>query len=143
MLNSNQWLHRHDQFVTQSQALLHRLHECVTHLEMIADDEDAIACLQATLLSLTEQAAGASLDAMAAFTLQLQQRLARLIDSHGLSLEAIATLRHCLGLLAWQLELIDPHTGELPLDDDDQHRLLARLGDQAATATPPGVSQRD
>ena len=133
MLNSNQWLHRHDLFLSQSQTLLQRSEDCVAHLEMITDDEDAITCLQATLLGLTEKAAGASLGDMAAFIDQLRQRLAQLVKANGLGLEAIGALRHCLGLLAWQLELVDPHTGELPQDDDDQQHLLARLADLAAT----------
>lgn len=127
MLNSNQWLHQHNEFVNQSQVLLQRSEECVAHLEMIADDEDAIGCLQTTLLSLTDTAARASLASIAEFTAQLQHRLALLLDSNGLNAEVIRTLKHCLGLLAWQLELIDPGTGELPLDDEEQHQLLARL----------------
>lgn len=127
MLNSNQWLHQHDEFVNQSQALLHRSLECVAHLQMIADDEDALACLQATLLSLTDKAAGVSQDSIAGFTAQLRDRLRRLIGN-DLNAEIIETLRRCLDLLAWQLELIDPHTGELALDDEEQRALLNKFG---------------
>lgn len=128
MLNSNQWLHRYNEFVDQSRALLHRAQECVAHLEMIADDEDAIACLQASLLNLADKATGASQGTIAGFTGQLQHRLGLQLNDNGLNARAIDTLRQCLDLLAWQLELIDPYTGELALDDEEQCVLLDRLG---------------
>ncbi|GAB7529803.1 hypothetical protein PS3A_22140 [Pseudomonas sp. 3A(2025)] len=128
MLNSNQWLHQHDEFVSQSQALLQRSQECVAHLQMIADDEDALACLQTTLLTLTDKAADASQNNIAGFTAQLREGLRRRLNDNRLNVETIDTLGRCLDLLAWQLELIDPHTGELALDDEEQHALLNTLG---------------
>lgn len=128
MLNSNHWLHRHNEFVDQSQALLQRAQECMAHLQMIANDEDAIECLQASLLSLADRAADASQDHIARFSKQLQQRLRLQLTGNGLNARAIDALRQCLDLLAWQLELIDPYTGELALDDEEQHMLLNRLG---------------
>lgn len=127
MLNSNQWLHRHNEFVNQSQALLQRSEECVAHLQMFADDEDAIAGLQAALLSLADQSARVSQDNIAEFTGQLLDRLGPRLKRNGLDAEAIETLRQCLDLIAWQLELIDPYTGELALDDEEQHALLNRF----------------
>ncbi len=40
MLNSNEWQQKHDQFLSNSQSLLYKSEECLSHLEMIGDDED-------------------------------------------------------------------------------------------------------
>lgn len=125
MLNSDQWQHRHQAFINESQGLMQRCEDCMAHLEMIADDDDAIACLQASLLSLSAGAANAALGGIAEFTGQLQRQLDQ--TPRRLSLEAWQTLRQCLGLLAWQLELIDRKTGTLALDDHEQKQLLERL----------------
>ena len=135
MLNSNEWQQRHDKVLDECLALLDRSQDCLAHLEMIADDKDALKGLQTTLRSLTEKAVGAALHSTAAFARQLQEQL----ESHGdglLQHEALRTLKDCLGLLAWQLELIDPRTGELTMDDSEQHELLTRLAGLTRPATP-------
>ncbi|BAP46191.1 hypothetical protein NJC40_17315 [Pseudomonas sp. 21LCFQ02] len=137
MLNSNQWQQRHDQVLDECLRLLDRSEDCLAHLEMIANDKDAIKGLQSTLRSLTEKAVGAALHSTASFAGQLQQQLEGLGDDM-LQHEALRTLRDCLGLLAWQLELIDPQTGELGMDDSEQHELLNRLADQTRAAPRAG-----
>lgn len=132
MLNSNEWQQRHDKVLDECLALLDRSEDCLAHLEMIADDKDALKGLQTTLRSLTEKAVGAALDSTATFASQLQQQLESLGDGL-LQHETLRTLRDCLGLLAWQLELIDLRTGELAMDDSEQHELLERLADLTRT----------
>jgi hypothetical protein len=134
MLNSNDWQDTYGQFLIESQALLHKSEECLSHLELIGEDEDAIACLLATLDKLTAQAEQASVDCIADFSRQLGQ----LLRAHGTgSTDALPTLKRCLTLISWQLELIDPRTGELPLDSDEQQELLDKFAGvcRASTAT--------
>lgn len=126
MLNSNEWQQQHDKVLDECLVLLDRSEDCLAHLEMIADDKDALKGLQTTLRSLTEKALGAALHHTAAFASQLQRQLEDLGDGH-LQHETLGILKECLGLLAWQLELIDRRTGELAMDDSEQHQLLERL----------------
>lgn len=126
MLNSQDWPLQYDSFMFESQTLLNRCEECLAHLEMIGDDEDAVLGLQTSLQRLGDHARQASAPAMAALAEQLHGCLDA---AHGgcLGGEARSIVRSCLALLAWQLELIDPGTGELPMDDGEQQELLERL----------------
>lgn len=133
MLTSNEWQQRHDKVLDECLTLLDRCEDCLAHLEMIADDKDALSGLQTTLGSLTDKALGAALHSTAGFASQLQHQLLSLGDGQ-LRHETLRTLKDCLGLLAWQLELIDPQTGELAMDDSEQLDLLARLTCLADTA---------
>ncbi|GFM81646.1 hypothetical protein PSCICN_23380 [Pseudomonas cichorii] len=134
MLNSNEWQHRHDQFLEDSLALLYKSEECVSHLEMIVDDEDAIESLLTNLLKLSHEAQNASIECLADFSRQLRQWLTEARQCEGFSQEVLNTLKSCLALMSWQLELIDPQTGELPLDSEEQQELLAKLADISSTS---------
>lgn len=127
MLNSNDWQGTCGQFIVDSQALLYKLEECISHLELIGDDEDAVTCLIATFGKLDTQAREAGVGSIETFC----GRLASVLSAHGtgqpLANEALTILKNCLTLVAWQLELIDPRTGELPLDSDEQQELLDGL----------------
>lgn len=50
----------------------------------------------------------------------------RSIDLNERLLEVI---KGCLTLMAWQLELIDPHDGQLHMDDSEQALLIAALAE--------------
>lgn len=134
MLNSNDWHDTYGRFLAESQALLYKSEECISHLELIGDDEDAIVCLLATLDTLTIQAEQASVACIADFSRQL----GCLLKANGTgSTDALPTLKSCLTLMSWQIELIDPRTGELPMDSDEQQELLERLAGvcRASTST--------
>ncbi|NBA93808.1 histidine kinase [Pseudomonas sp. R5(2019)] len=116
-------------FLVQAQVLLVKAQECVNHLDLINSDGDASACLLDTLATLGERAQSRAIAPVARFCQQLVflLRLAQpLIELNETALEA---LRDCLRLLDWQLELIDPHTGELLLDQDEQHALVTTLAE--------------
>ncbi|MCS5516071.1 histidine kinase [Pseudomonas qingdaonensis] len=104
----------HD-FQVDAHVLLTRAQECLSHLDLIGHDTDACDCLLNTLGTLAERAHLQTQTQIADFCRQLchvlepQQCRARL---HA----ALPKLKACLSLLAWQLELIDPHTGQLNLD---------------------------
>lgn len=127
MLNSNDWQGTSGQFLEDSQALLYKLEECISHLELIGDDEDAVSCLIATLDSLGSQARQAGVASLETFSGRLSAVLSAPGSGRPLQDEARSVLKNCLTLIAWQLELIDPRTGELPLDSDEQQDLLDRL----------------
>ena len=129
MLNSNDWHDTHGQFLIDSQALLYKSEECLSHLELIGEDEDAIYCLQATLGTLSDQAGQASVDPIADFSRQLARVLRLNGAGTALTPEALLILKNCLTLMSWQIELIDLRTGELPMDGDEKQELLERLAD--------------
>jgi chemotaxis protein histidine kinase CheA len=136
MLNSNDWQETYGQFLTDSQVLLHKLEECISHLELIGDDEDAVACMVTTFDRLGAQASQASVDSIAAFASRLSGLLSGSDSSGELSREALTVLKSCLTLIAWQLELLDPRTGELPLDGDEQQDLLDNLAGACGVTEP-------
>lgn len=115
----------HD-FQVDAHVLLTRAQECLSHLDLIGHDTDACDCLLNTLGTLAERAHLQAQTQIADFCRQLcnvlepQQCRARL---HA----ALPKLKACLSLLAWQLELIDPHTGQLNLDPQEQLALLEEL----------------
>jgi chemotaxis protein histidine kinase CheA len=127
MLNSNDWQTTYGQFLIESQALLHKSEECLSHLELIGDDEDAIRCLLATLDRLAREADRASIDCIADFCRKLVRVLDASASAGSLCQDALQTLRSCLTLVSWQLEFVDPNTGELSMDSEEQQELLERL----------------
>jgi chemotaxis protein histidine kinase CheA len=127
MLNGTEWQHIHPQFFDESQQLLSTCQECLAHLEMISDDKDAVECLLRTLFKLSETADQALIPCTADFARQLRNMLSIAYPAISLTDDALQTLEHCLTLLAWQLELIDPRTGQLLLDDSEQKELLDQL----------------
>lgn len=129
MLNSNDWHETHGHFLIDSQALLYKSEECLSHLELIGEDEDAVSCLLVTLQTLSVQAGQASVASIADFSAQLARLLGRHPAGTALSPDALLTIKSCLTLMSWQLELIDPRTGDLPMDGDEQQELLDKLAD--------------
>ncbi|MCY1459480.1 hypothetical protein D9M71_769600 [compost metagenome] len=64
---------------------------------------------------------------VASYSKQLQHLLKTAHNPSRLPGSALPALEECLTLLAWQLELVDPHTGRLSLDTDEQVVLLDNL----------------
>lgn len=127
MLNGKDWQEIHPDFFDESQLLLSTCQECLAHLEMISNDKDAVECLLGTLFKLAETADNALVPRTAGFARQLRKLLTVTYPGKSLTDDALQTLEHCLTLLAWQLELIDPYTGQLLLDDAEQKELLDKL----------------
>ncbi|WP_420793377.1 histidine kinase [Pseudomonas rubra] len=123
-------------FLIDAQVLLTKAEECLLHLQLIDNDPDACHCLNHTLTTLVERAQALRLVEVAAYSLQLQQLLEPAKAQPALQGEALQALESCLTLLAWQLELIDPRTGRLSLDTEEQVQLL----DTLASALSPAAS---
>ncbi len=127
MLNGNEWQQLHGDFLGDTHHLLNRADECLSHLELISDDKDAIECLLGTLQEIADKADVAAVPSIAGFARQLRYLL--YFSAAGRLLpKALASLRQCLALLSWQVELVDPLTGLLPLDDSEQQELLEQFG---------------
>ncbi len=114
-------------FLVEAQAMLNKLQECLSHLELICNDQDAADCLLQTLEILSLRAQGLSLVQVTAFCQQLQHQLSVAKPRHRLEGNTLKALDECLTLLAWQLELIDPRTGQLSMDGDEQSALVQAL----------------
>lgn len=140
MLNGPQWQERHPEFLSEAQALLDRAQECVSHLELIDDDHDAIDCLMSTLQRLSCEAEKASVNCVAEFTRQLLRLMTGPLAGHPQQDSILHVLKNCFILLAWQLELIDPYNGVLLLDDTEQRELLKNFAAVIGLAAPDSVA---
>ena len=136
MLNGTDWQTTHPQFTADALLLLGRCQECLAHLELIKDDDDAVDCLLATLTRLSEKAGQAQIDCMAVLCREMRQTLRLAWAGQCLGDESLPILEKCLTLVAWQLELIDLRSGQLPLDDSEQKDLLQALSMSCGSASP-------
>lgn len=113
-------------FLVDAHILLTRAEECLSHLDLIGQDADACDCLVTTLGTLAMRAYGQAQSQIAEFCQQLCERLEPEQSRNRLH-SALPTLQACLSLVSWQLELIDPQTGQLFLDNHEQLALLSEL----------------
>lgn len=114
-------------FLIDAEVLLTKTQECLMHLELIGNDPDAIDCMVDTLGSLANRAQAHDQSEIAEFCLQLRLLLEPERYRNRLHGEALTVLSDCLTLLSWQLELIDPQTGILSLDNQEQLELIGNL----------------
>ncbi|KPX31197.1 MULTISPECIES: hypothetical protein [Pseudomonas syringae group] len=142
MLSNNDWQQKHDEFLSTSQALLYKSEECLSHLEMIPDDEDATGCLLTTLRTLAREAEAAPVPCIAEFSSKLCQLLKSGSQTRELSQETLRTVKNCLTLISWQVELLDPQTGELTMDNNEQLELLDQLAGLSTLQAPAGTTRR-
>ncbi|MDB5983154.1 MAG: hypothetical protein JWQ69_4169 [Pseudomonas sp.] len=124
MLNSQEWQHSLPDFLIESQTLIAKSEECLSHLELFINDKDAIECLLGALLTLANKADALSLDAITDFSLRIHRLLSLAYPQTCLQGDALRTLKDCFTLLAWQLELVDADTGVLLLEEHEQLELL-------------------
>ncbi|UZJ58818.1 hypothetical protein OKW98_19875 [Pseudomonas sp. KU26590] len=130
MLNGNEWQQLHAEFLSDTQTLMCRADECLSHLELISDDHDAMECLLSTLQQLAGEADAHGIETVCGFARQLRYLLYFANAAGQLQPQALHALKCCFELMAWQLELIDPHTGSLALDDSEQRGLLDAFASQ-------------
>lgn len=147
MLNEQQWQQEHSEFLSESETLLLRSDECLSHLELIVNDRDAIDCLLASLRHLAAKADNARVERIAGFARQLHDVLHVACPATALQGETLHTLKGCITLLAWQFEFIDRSTGQMILDEGEQRELLNHLAalcglDCPQDASNPGSAPR-
>jgi len=124
MNDGNEWQSALPEFLSEAEKLLTKSEECLSHLHLIRNDSDAIDCMKTSLIKLAEKADCLALQAISEFSRHIQDVIANAENPLQLHDQALDALHDCLTLLAWQLELIDAKTGQLPLDREEQIQLL-------------------
>ncbi|MCF4994891.1 hypothetical protein GIW70_01080 [Pseudomonas syringae] len=119
-----EWTQRFPEFLVEAETLLAKSEECLSHLQLISNDKDAIECMLSTLLKLASKADALALEAISEFSLHIHSLLNRANDHVDLHDSALDALKDCFTLMAWQLELVDQHTGQLGLDNSEQTTLI-------------------
>ena len=122
--NRKEWTKRVPEFLVEAESLLAKTDECLSHLQLIRNDRDAIDCMLSTLLKLACKADALALAAVSEFSLHIHGLLNHAQSHMALHDEALNALKDCLTLIAWQLELIDQKTGQLSLDETEQTTLI-------------------
>ena len=122
-----EWTRRLPQFLVEAESLLARSEECLSHLQLISNDKDAIDCILSTLLKLASKADALALAAVSEFSLHIHGLLNHAQQQTELHDQALLALKDCFTLMAWQLELIDQRTGQLSLDHSEQSALIEAL----------------
>ncbi|MHC8319460.1 hypothetical protein ACYZT4_01875 [Pseudomonas sp. GB2N2] len=124
MPNRKEWTQRLPEFLVEAETLLAKSEECLSHLQLISNDKDAIDCMMSTLLKLASRADALALVAVSEFSLHIHGLLNHAQSHVDLHDKALNALKDCFTLMAWQLELIDQSTGQLSLDDAEQTSLI-------------------
>ncbi|UQS13148.1 hypothetical protein [Pseudomonas sp. HS6] len=119
-----EWAQRFPEFLVEAETLLAKSEECLSHLQLISNDKDAIDCMLSTLLKLANKADALALEAVSEFCLHLHGLLTQAQDHVDLHAQALDALKDCFTLMAWQLELVDQSTGQLSLDESEQTSLI-------------------
>lgn len=131
-----QWKSELPEFLLEAETLLAKADECLNHLHLIPNDNDAVKCLVDILGKLANKAQALALDAIDDFSQHIHDLLSnteRPLELHDKALDALA---QCLTLLAWQLELIDCRTGSLALDGIEQTLLIEAFAEQLGVSKP-------
>ncbi|MCY0110451.1 hypothetical protein NQF78_19285 [Pseudomonas monsensis] len=123
-IDRKEWTQRFPEFLVEAETLLAKSEECLSHLQLISNDKDAIDCMLSTLLKLASRAQALALEAVSEFSLNIHDLLIQAQDQIDLHEQALQALQDCLTLMAWQLELVDPSTGQLSLDESEQASLI-------------------
>lgn len=143
MPNRQEWAQRLPVFLVEAETLLAKSEECLSHLQLISNDKDAIECMMSTLLKLASKADALALVAVSEFSLHIHGLLNHAQNHVDLHDQALSALKDCFTLMAWQLELIDQKTGQLSLDDSEQASLIEAFAFQVGQSQfqPPAHSK--
>ncbi|MFS0826715.1 histidine kinase [Pseudomonas phoenicis] len=114
-------------FVHDAEQLLAMADDCLAHLRLIANDADACRCLLHALDTLVKRAAVTGVEEISAYAARVGHLLSAACRQRRLAAPVVRCAQACLTLLAWQLELLDPITRRVDLDEQEQHGLLDDL----------------
>jgi len=141
------------ELLAEAETLLAKSEDCLNHLHLISNDEEAIQCLRDSLLKLANITHARALEPLSDFARRVHEVLEPSRSAIELDQQVLLALKDCLTLMAWQLELVDPASGQLNMDDSEQSLLLDALSLQLdphphhrmSTGTPyetPSISKR-
>ena len=130
MNDGKEWQLALPEFLLEAEMLLAKSEECLSHLHLIRNDNDAIDCMKSSLAKLSVKADAMALRPIGEFSSHIQDLISNAACPMQLHDQALSALHDCLTLLAWQLELIDARTGQLGLDDSEQIALIASVSQQ-------------
>lgn len=138
-----EWALRLPEFLVEAESLLAKSEECLSHLQLISNDKDAIDCMMSSLLKLAGKADALALIAVSEFSLHIHGLLNHAQNHVDLHDQALSALKDCFTLMAWQLELIDQNTGQLGLDGSEQTSLIEAFAFQVGQShfQPPAHSK--
>ncbi|MBK5342956.1 MULTISPECIES: hypothetical protein [Pseudomonas] len=123
-IDRKDWAQRFPEFLVEAETLLAKSEECLSHLQLISNDKDAIDCMRSTLLKLASRAEALALEAISEFSLHIHSLLDHAPEHIDLHAQALDALKDCFTLMAWQIELVDQNTGQLSLDASEQTSLI-------------------
>ena len=112
------------EFLAEAEKLLAKSEDCLNHLHLISNDEEAIQCLRDSLLKLANITHARDVEPLSDFARCVHEVLDPSRNSMDLGQQVLLALKDCLTLMAWQLELIDIKTGKLSLDETEQVALI-------------------
>ena len=142
-IDRKDWAQRFPEFLVEAETLLAKSEECLSHLQLISNDKDAIDCMRSTLLKLASRAEALALEAISEFSLHIHSLLDHAPDSIDLHAQALNALQDCFTLMAWQIELVDHNTGQLSLDSSEQTSLIEAFAFQVGQRQfQPSLSPR-
>ncbi len=130
MNDGKEWQNALPEFLLEAEMLLAKSEECLSHLHLIRNDNDAIDCMKNSLIKLAEKADAMTLGAISDFSRHIQDLISNAQSPMQLHDKALSALHDCLTLMAWQLELVDAKTGKLSLDESEQTTLIATATQQ-------------
>ena len=64
-IDRKDWAQRFPEFLVEAETLLAKSEECLSHLQLISNDKDAIDCMRSTLLKLAARAEALALRVIA------------------------------------------------------------------------------
>lgn len=128
------------EFLAEAERLLAKSEDCLNHLHLISNDEEAIQCLRDSLLTLANITYARDVEPLSDFARCVHEVLDRSRNSMDLGQQVLLALKDCLTLMAWQLELVDPTSGQLNMDESEQSLLLDALALQLDQYPPRRIS---
>ena len=136
MLDGEQWSELLRGFIEEARDLARQAEECLLELERNPADGEAITRLFRAMHTLKGSAGLFSLLPLVNFTHHLENLLMAVRDGErALTAELVSLMLRCLDEITSMVALIDPASGELPVDAAHQRELLDALA--ALTGNEP------
>ena len=142
MFDEEQWSQLLRGFIDEGRDLAKQAEEYLLTLDQTPDDEQAVHGLFRAMHTLKGSAGLFTLTPLVNFTHHLESLLSTVRDGERrLTPPLISLMLRCLDEISSMLELIDPVSGDLPVDEAHQSQLLEALADE--TGAPRLITVAD